>query len=161
EVGRMFAALREHTREAFVVGEGDNLAPLAGDATVFGFGPRAYVRATDLVLGPGSSRFRVDGVAFTLPAPGRHNIENALAAIAASGWLEVPMVEMVAPLAGFEGVGRRFQSLGAARGVEVVDDFAHNPAKLAAALGTAQARAGQGRVLAVYQPHGYGPTRFL
>src|SRR6185312_14232356 len=52
------------------------------------------------------------------------------------------------------------QSLGVARGVEVVDDFAHNPAKITAALVTAQARA-TGRVLAVYQPHGYGPTRFL
>jgi UDP-N-acetylmuramate--alanine ligase len=57
------------------------------------------------------------------------------------------------------GVGRRFQSLGTAGGVEVVDDFAHNPAKVRAALATAQARAA--RVLAVYQPHGYGPTRFL
>ena len=66
---------------------------------------------------------------------------------------------MVAALAAFAGVARRFQSLGIARGVEVVDDFAHNPAKIAAALATAQRRAG--RVLAVYQPHGYGPTRFL
>jgi UDP-N-acetylmuramate--alanine ligase len=68
---------------------------------------------------------------------------------------------MVAPLAAFRGVGRRFQSLGAARGVEVVDDFAHNPAKLAATFATAHARVGAGRVLAIYQPHGYGPTRFL
>jgi UDP-N-acetylmuramate--alanine ligase len=66
---------------------------------------------------------------------------------------------MAAPLASFAGVARRFQSLGIARGVEVVDDFAHNPAKIAAALATAQRRAA--RVLAVYQPHGYGPTRFL
>jgi UDP-N-acetylmuramate--alanine ligase len=62
-------------------------------------------------------------------------------------------------------VGRRFQSLGRAGGVEVVDDFAHNPSKLAAAIETAAIRVGRekrrGRVLAVYQPHGYGPTRFL
>jgi UDP-N-acetylmuramate--alanine ligase len=66
---------------------------------------------------------------------------------------------MVAPLAEFQGVARRFESLGKARGVEVVDDFAHNPAKLKAAIATARSRAR--RVLAVYQPHGYGPTRFL
>ena len=86
-------------------------------------------------------------------------MENALAAIAACRALGVPPADMAAPLAEFRGVGRRFQILGTARGVEVVDDFAHNPAKLEAALETAHRRAK--RVLAVYQPHGFGPTRFL
>ncbi len=81
------------------------------------------------------------------------------AAIAACRALGVALHEMVAPLAGFRGVARRFQSLGVARGIEVVDDFGHNPAKIAASLATARLRAR--RVLAVYQPHGYGPTRFL
>src|SRR5262249_47283436 len=67
--------------------------------------------------------------------------------------------DMRSPLALFRGVGRRFQSVGTARGVEVVDDFAHNAAKIAAAIRTGQGRAR--RVLAVYQPHGFGPTRFL
>jgi UDP-N-acetylmuramate--alanine ligase len=126
---------------------------------VFGFGSRSRVRPTDVRLEPDSSRFRVNGVEFRLPVPGRHNVENALAAIAVGRVLEVPLAKMVAPLAHFAGVGRRFQTVGTARGVEVVDDFAHNPAKIAAALATAQRRAK--RVLAVYQPHGYGPTRFL
>jgi UDP-N-acetylmuramate--alanine ligase len=56
-------------------------------------------------------------------------------------------------------VGRRFQTVGVARGVTVIDDFAHNADKIAAALATAKLNAS--RVLAVYQPHGYGPTRFL
>src|SRR5260221_12258280 len=66
---------------------------------------------------------------------------------------------MAEPFATSAGVARRFQSLGRAGGVEVVDDFAHNPAKIEAAIATARARAR--RVLAVYQPHGFGPTRFL
>jgi UDP-N-acetylmuramate--alanine ligase len=66
---------------------------------------------------------------------------------------------MCAPLSRFEGVGRRFQTIGTARGVEVVDDFAHNADKIAAAIRTAKLRGT--RVLAIYQPHGYGPTRFL
>jgi UDP-N-acetylmuramate-alanine ligase len=66
---------------------------------------------------------------------------------------------MVAPLERFQGVARRFQVLGSARGVEVVDDFGHNPAKVAASIRTAHLRSS--RVLAVFQPHGYGPTRFL
>ncbi len=161
EVAGMFATLRARTREGFVTGEAENLAALAEGSTVFGFGPGAEVRGRDLVLERGGSRFGVGGVDFTLPVPGHHNVENALAAIAACRRLDVPLAAMAAPLAAFHGVARRFQSLGSARAVEVVDDFAHNPAKLAAAIATARARAGQGRVLAVYQPHGYAPTRFL
>ncbi len=159
EVAGMFATLRARTREAFVCGEEDALGALRDGAIVFGFGERATVRGTGVELGPSASRFAVDGVAFTLPVPGRHNVENALAAIATCRAVGVPLAEMVAPLAGFRGVSRRFQSLGVARGVEVVDDFAHNPAKIRAALATARLRAK--RVLAIYQPHGYGPTRFL
>jgi UDP-N-acetylmuramate--alanine ligase len=86
-------------------------------------------------------------------------VENALAAIASCKAVGVSLEAMVEPLARFQGVGRRFQVLGTARGVQVVDDFAHNPAKVMASLRTAHLRAK--RVLAVYQPHGYGPTRFL
>jgi UDP-N-acetylmuramate--alanine ligase len=171
EVAAMFAALRAHTRDAFVVGEGVPLAALAEDATVFGFGPRATVRGEAVRLGPGASTFEVRGVSFRLPVPGRHNVENALAAVATCDRLGLTLVEMASALEHFMGVGRRFQSLGSARGVEVVDDFAHNPAKLTAAITTAQSRVGagvedtagarHGRVLAIYQPHGYGPTRFL
>jgi UDP-N-acetylmuramate--alanine ligase len=101
----------------------------------------------------------VGPTAFRLNVPGRHNVANALAAIAACQAVQVPLAAMVAPLARFQGVARRFQVLGSAQGVEVVDDFAHNPAKVTAALRTAHLRAG--RVLAVFQPHGYGPMRFL
>jgi UDP-N-acetylmuramate-alanine ligase len=171
EVAGMFATLRGRTREAFVAGDGENLAAFAEGATVFGFGPRATVRGESVRLAPDASTFEVRGVRFRLPVPGRHNVENALAAIATCECLGVTLAEMSPALAHFMGVGRRFQSLGSARGVEVVDDFAHNPAKLAAAIVTAQARVGggaaggtlarPGRVLAIYQPHGYGPTRFL
>jgi UDP-N-acetylmuramate-alanine ligase len=181
EVAAMFRTFRGRARESFGVGEGANLAEFAAGAAVFGLGAGAGVRGVDVALEPRGAAFTVAGVRFTLPVPGRHNVENALAAIAASHAVGVPLEEMAAPLARFQGVGRRFQSLGAARGIEVVDDFAHNPAKIAAALATAQARAGAereavaagesgaasgaglhgGRVLAVYQPHGYGPTRFL
>ncbi len=159
EVGRLFARFREQTRETFVVGEDDALEALAAGATVFGFGPRADVRGERVELEAASSRFEVGGVEFRLPVPGEHNVVNALAAIAACRAVDVPLADLVAPLAAFRGVGRRFQSVGTAGGVEVVDDFAHNAAKITAAIRTAQGRAR--RVLAVYQPHGFGPTRFL
>lgn len=159
EVLVMFETLRGRTRERFVCGEDHALATLQAGAIVFGSSERADVRAQAIELYPDSSTFVVDGVTVQLPVPGRHNVENALAALAIGVALGVPIAEMAAPLARFRGVGRRFQSVGSARGVEVIDDFAHNPAKIAAALETARRRAR--RVLAVFQPHGYGPTRFL
>ena len=159
EVAAMFGTLRSRTRERFVCGEDAALGALREGALVFGFREGAHVRGRDIDLAPTASRFTVDGVPFALPVPGAHNVENALAAIAACRAVGVETAGMVAPLAAFQGVARRFQSLGVARGIEVVDDFAHNPAKVRAALLTARLRGR--RVLAVYQPHGYGPTRFL
>jgi UDP-N-acetylmuramate--alanine ligase len=159
EVEAMLAVLRARSREALVVGEDENLDALAGGGLRFGFGPRADIRGEDVELLPLGSAFRVGAVRFTLPVPGRHNVVNALAAIAACRTLDVPLADMVVPLSRFEGVGRRFQTVGAAGGVTVIDDFAHNADKITAALATAKLRAK--RVLAVYQPHGYGPTRFL
>src|SRR5262249_6434880 len=159
EVAGMFAKFRQHAREGFVVGEDDNLEPLRAGASVFGFGPRATARGERVALEPNGSRFEVEGVPFQLPAPGRHNVLNALAAIATCRLAGVELSGMAPALAAYAGVARRFQVVGEVDRIEVVDDFAHNPAKLRAAIATAQARAG--RVLAVYQPHGYGPTRFL
>jgi len=159
EVAAMFATLRARVREALVVGDNENLDAFAGGALRFGFSARADVRGQDVELRPASSRFRVEDVAFELPVAGVHNVANALAAIAACRTLDVTLADMAAPLACFRGIGRRFQTVGKARGVEVVDDFAHNAEKIAAAIKTAHLRAA--RVLAIYQPHGYGPTRFL
>ncbi len=159
EVAAMFATLRARALEALVVGDAENLDPFAGGALRFGFSPRADVRGDDVELGPASSRFRVEDVAFELPVPGAHNVANALAAIAVCRVLGVKLADMVGPLASFRGIGRRFQTVGKVRGIEVVDDFAHNAEKIAAAIKTAHLRAK--RVLAIYQPHGYGPTRFL
>jgi UDP-N-acetylmuramate--alanine ligase len=157
EVAGMFATFAGRTRETVVVGE--TLAGSFPAATTFGTGREAAARGMRVELLRDGSRFDVEGVRFALPVPGRHNVENALAAIAACRAVEVPLAAMAGPLASFQGVGRRFQSLGQAGGVEVIDDFAHNPAKIEAAIATAHGRSR--RVLAVYQPHGYGPTRFL
>jgi UDP-N-acetylmuramate--L-alanine ligase len=159
EVAAMFATLRARTRETLVVGDGENLDAFMGGALRFGLSDRADIRGEDVTLAPQSSRFRVADTVFELPVPGAHNVANALAAIAAASAVGVPLSDMAAPLARFSGIGRRFQTIGKARGVEVVDDFAHNADKIAAAIRTAKLRAK--RVLAIYQPHGYGPTRFL
>jgi UDP-N-acetylmuramate--alanine ligase len=92
--------------------------------------------------------------------PGQHNVANALAALAVADELEVPFAAAAEALERFPGIERRFQSLGEAGGVRVVDDYAHHPAELRATL--AAARAGHtGRIVAVFQPHRYTRTRDL
>lgn len=158
-VAGMFRVFRSQVREAFVVGEAPNLAEFAEGAIVFGQGERAKIRGEEASLTAEGSTFRVKETWFRLPEPGRHNLENALAAIAACRTVGVPLKDMVAPLETYQGVARRFQVLGEQHGIQVVDDFGHNPAKVAASIRTARLRAN--RVLAIYQPHGYAPTRFL
>jgi UDP-N-acetylmuramate--alanine ligase len=92
-----------------------------------------------------------------LAVPGEHNRRNAAAAVAAVELAGVPRDEAIAALASFEGVGRRFELVGTTRGVDVYDDYAHNPQKLRAALATARERSG-GRVLVLFQPHLYSRT---
>src|SRR5881397_1988703 len=96
----------------------------------------------------------------TLQIPGRHNVLNALAAIGVGLDLEIPFSTIQRALSGFSGVQRRFQILGRARGVTVVDDYGHHPAEIRATL--AAAKAGfDCRVVTVFQPHRYTRTRDL
>ena len=103
---------------------------------------------------------RRDGTscALSLKVPGRHNLANALAAIAGANAAGVAVGEAVAALASFEGLARRFDIVGTSpSGITVIDDFGHNPDKVSATLDTLKAH--PGRVIAFFQPHGYGPLR--
>ena len=96
--------------------------------------------------------------ALELAMPGRHNLANGLAAIAGAAAAGVPVGEAVRALASFQGLARRFDILGTSpAGVMVIDDFGHNPEKCRATLRTLKAH--PGRVVAFFQPHGYGPLR--
>ena len=93
-----------------------------------------------------------------LPVPGRHNLSNALAAIAGAVATGIPVAAAVDALAGYRGLARRFDIVGTSpSGITVIDDFGHNPEKCAATLRTLKAHTG--RVIAFFQPHGYGPLR--
>jgi UDP-N-acetylmuramate--alanine ligase len=105
--------------------------------------------------------WELEAVDFELAVPGDHNRRNAAAALAALELAGVPRHEAAAALARFEGVGRRFELVGEAGGVRVYDDYAHNPEKLRAAIATARERAGDGRVLVLFQPHLYSRTLHL
>ncbi|MEM8770401.1 MAG: Mur ligase family protein [Pseudomonadota bacterium] len=89
--------------------------------------------------------------------PGRHNVSNALAAIAAASACGVSLTSAAAALSEFQGVKRRLEYVGEAGGVAVIDDFAHNPDKLTASLTTLHEF--DGRLLIMFQPHGFGPLK--
>jgi UDP-N-acetylmuramate--alanine ligase len=144
---------------------------IAYSATVPGEADSAHARdarliAADLALSPAGARFmaRFDGEdlgVVELAVPGVHNVRNALAAIGAGLALGCTVPRMAHGLAGFRGVERRFQRLGSARGIEVVDDYAHHPTEVAATLAAARHAFPGRRLVLVFQPHLYSRTRDL
>ncbi len=134
--------------------------PLIG----YGFSPAADLRAVDVRSGPGGSRFTVtrDGedlgeVAITVP--GRFNILNTLAALAVGLELGVGFLQLAEGCASFRGVARRFDVLGERNGITVVDDYAHHPTEIGAALEAAKQAFPGRRLVVVFQPHLYSRTR--
>jgi UDP-N-acetylmuramate--alanine ligase len=127
--------------------------------------PAARLLASDIVPA-------ADGIAFTvrdaqdgesavvrLRLPGRHNVANGLAALGAAIACGVGLTEGAEALSAFAGVRRRMDVIGTAGGVTVIDDFGHNPDKIAATLDTLHAF--PGRLLVMFQPHGYGPLKLM
>ncbi len=99
------------------------------------------------------------GIEYHLPVPGNHSLENLRAALCVCEHFGCEGSALADGVRDFEGVARRFAVTETQQRVHVVDDFAHNPAKIEAAVSTA--RGLSERIIAVYQPHGFGPTRFL
>jgi UDP-N-acetylmuramate--alanine ligase len=140
------------------------LPQLTKRALLYGTREEAEVRAVDVELRPHGSSFGVVAAgenlgAVRLQVPGRHNVLNALAAIAVGLELEVGFGHIAESLADFRGVGRRFETRGEVGGVRVIDDYGHHPTEVAATL--AAARQLGGRVLVVFQPHRYSRTAAL
>jgi len=103
--------------------------------------------------------FKIQGVAFQLNLVGKHNMENALAATAIANVLGVGLETCAGALKNYEGIYRRHQVYGNKKGVWLIDDYAHNPIKCAAAIEACQPVAP--KIIAWFQPHGYKPTKFL
>jgi UDP-N-acetylmuramate--alanine ligase len=133
--------------------------PFTNGAVTFGESIGATYRITNITLKNRSGSFKLNGVDFEVPWPGRYSIQNSAAALTVCASLGYSLESLRKPLSLFTGVGRRFQSCGVKRGVEVIDDYAHNPAKIEAVIKTVQSFSKC--VIAVFQPHGYGPARFM
>ncbi len=135
----------------------------------YGLSPQAEVRAVNVVFKDGVSHYdvvftdrrkgsetRMDGVC--LPMPGEHNVQNSLAAITVARELGVADEKIADALRKFAGVTRRFTKVGEWNGAAIIDDYGHNPFKIAAALKSAR-QAYSGPVIAVVQPHRYTRLR--
>ncbi len=127
----------------------------------YGFNAQADVRALNLTYRDGMAHFDIalqseDKVieGCTLPMPGDHNVSNALAAVAVARHLGMKLDEICPALENFKGVNRRFTRVGKVNGVTVIDDYAHHPVEIAAALKAAR-QSTEGRVIALHQPHRY------
>ena len=124
---------------------------------------RTDLLGTDVEPAPDRISFRAiergarHAVPVQLQVPGRHNVANALAALAAARAAGLSLAEAADAIQGFTGIRRRLEVVGSAHGTTVIDDFAHNPDKIAATLATLHDFSG--RLLVLFQPHGYGPLR--
>ena len=136
----------------------------AGKALTFSLGDDdADLVAHDLAPQPTGMTFTLSAEGRRRPVvlnvPGAHNVANALAALGAVSALDVDLDQAIAALASFSGIRRRLEVVGARNGVTVIDDFAHNPDKIAATLKTLHAF--PGRLLVMFQPHGFGPLKLM
>ena len=162
-----FAEFAGRARRAIVGVDDAGAARVAARLAVpvwrVGLGAGVDVRIADPALGERGSAARIElpggrALALRLRVPGLHNLRNAAAALAVVHELGADLEQALAALAEFGGVGRRFERVGEARGVTVVDDYAHHPTEVAATLAAARQAFPRRRVVAVFQPHLFSRT---
>ena len=169
ELNQLFGDFIAKSEVAVVNLDNQDGARLAGTLPAnrvvgFALDADAEITAADIVEKRYGASFTLvvrgcEPVAVGLQVPGRHNIANALAAIAACRAAGVALDEAAVAIGGFTGLRRRFELVGETEGVAVLDDFGHNPDKIAATLTTLHAF--PGRLIVLFQPHGYGPLKVM
>ena len=163
ELINIFTIFKSNTKRLFVVNQSNYLSKQLSANSQQDFSTdensgAGYV-AGDFYQNGLSIEFKIQNKKFNINTVGKHNMENALAASCVANQLGVDLETCAAALKNYEGIYRRHQILGKKNAVWVIDDYAHNPAKCAASIAACQHIAP--KVIAWFQPHGYGPTRFL
>lgn len=161
ELMQLFSTFKEHTSGRFIVNQDHSLLKTLSQNPENDFGTDDGVGFTgkDFKQTGFQIMFTINGVSFRIPVIGKHNMENALAATAVSVVIGISIENSAKALESYVGIYRRTQLTGEKNGVFVIDDFAHNPAEVAAAIKACQ-QIGE-RVIAWFQPHGYGPLKFM
>ncbi|HLO39278.1 MAG TPA: Mur ligase domain-containing protein [Lacibacter sp.] len=159
----IFEQFKKNTSQFFVVNQSHALAKKLSANSKHNFSvdvsDDAAYHATDFKQEGFSISFQINNVPFTLNSVGKHNMENALAAATVAHLIGVPLETAAEALKSYEGIYRRHQIIGQKNNVWLIDDYAHNPAKCAASIEACQPIAK--KIIAWFQPHGYGPTKFL
>jgi UDP-N-acetylmuramate--alanine ligase len=162
ELIRIFGIFKAHSK-SFIVNMGNPPAAALSAGNAFDFDGSDHadvlIHAEGFQQKEATILFDVLGHSFLIHTPGRHNMENALAAIAVARKIGISWEICTAALKSYQGIYRRHQVYGTKNGITLIDDFAHNPVKCARSIEACQPFAS--RLIAWFQPHGYGPTRFL
>jgi UDP-N-acetylmuramate--alanine ligase len=165
-----FLSQRSNSAPAIICADDNGARHLTAmiDTPVITYGqtPAADLQLTAVTLDEGGSRCVLQSsdqppAELVLRVPGVHNLLNAAAAVAAATWAGADLERVLDGLSRFGGAQRRFERLGAARGITVVDDYAHHPTEIAATITAARQTAVSGRLIAVFQPHRYSRTAAL
>jgi UDP-N-acetylmuramate--alanine ligase len=162
ELTELFYTFRANTTKTFIVNQSHAMTKKLSIDPLYDFGvdcPEAGVNGTDFSQKGFTIRFNCNGNLVNLSAIGKHNMENALAAIAACHAAGIEISDGARALSTYEGIYRRTQIVGKSNNKIVIDDFAHNPAEVICAIKSCQ-NIGK-RVIAWFQPHGYGPLKFM
>jgi UDP-N-acetylmuramate--alanine ligase len=163
ELMEIFGTFKTNTQSLFIVNQSNYLSKKCSAGNQFDFATNpndaAAYTATNFKQQGLSCTFTIQQVPFSLQTVGKHNMENAVAATAAANQIGVSIEVCAQALSKYQGIYRRHQVIGNKQGVWLIDDYAHNPAKCAASIAACQYIAP--KVIAWFQPHGYGPTRFL
>ena len=159
ELKAMFSGFLAKTKIAVLNADDSNVSEVAkgfgGDIITYSTNDNAAdVMAEDIEHHADGVSCLVNGLPLRLMVPGKHNISNALAAMAAGKAAGIEYAVSAKILGGFEGIKRRMEVIGAKNGITVMDDFGHNPDKVAATITTLKEF--NGRLLIFFQPHGYG-----
>ncbi len=163
ELGALFSKFAENTSDTVIVNESCSrfikIKNSSKRVITFGEGSGSDVSASQISCNSFGSMFKVKGNDFEINIPGLYNVYNALAAIAVAQTEGISDMEIKVALKTFKGTKRRMEVVGETNGIKVIDDYAHNPRKIQAAIDTV--RLISERLIVVFQPHGYGPTEFL
>jgi UDP-N-acetylmuramate--alanine ligase len=162
ELMQIFGAFKNNSK-SFVVNQSNKLSKtlsqnLANDFSTTENDKCQFI-AKDFLQQGFNIQYSISNIQFSINAIGKHNMENATAAVAVANQIGVSLSDCAAALKNYDGIYRRNQIIGNKNGVWLIDDYAHNPVKCAAAIAACQPLTQ--KVVAWFQPHGYGPTRFL
>lgn len=159
ELFEIFNTFKQNTKRKFVVNQSHLLAKDFSENIENDFGENTPFEGINFQQEGFTISFNIQDQLCKIPTIGKHNMENALACMAVANIVGVNVSHCISALKTYGGIYRRHQLLGVKNGITIIDDYAHNPAKIAASIKACQP-VGK-RLIAWFQPHGYGPTRFI